>query len=67
VKHRRPGRPPVAFINWETAGPVDPLVELAQLTWLNAKLHDDILAATGSRSADAGAAAIPRDHRRSRR
>jgi hypothetical protein len=24
--------------------PVDPLVELAQLAWLNAKLHDDIVA-----------------------
>jgi hypothetical protein len=35
---------PVAFIDWETAGPVDPLVELAQLGWLNAKLHDDIVA-----------------------
>lgn len=39
----RDGRP-VAFIDWETAGPVDPLVELAQLAWLNAKLHDDIVA-----------------------
>ena len=28
---------PVAFIDWETAGPVDPLVELAQLAWLNAQ------------------------------
>jgi Ser/Thr protein kinase RdoA (MazF antagonist) len=35
---------PVAFIDWETAGPVDPMVELAQLAWLNAKLHDDIVA-----------------------
>jgi hypothetical protein len=35
---------PVAFIDWETAGPVDPLVELAQLCWLNAKLYDDIAA-----------------------
>jgi hypothetical protein len=35
---------PTAFIDWETAGPVDPLVELAQLAWLNAKLHDDIVA-----------------------
>ena len=38
------GYRPVAFIDWETAGPVDPLVELAQLAWLNAKLHDDIIA-----------------------
>jgi hypothetical protein len=35
---------PVAFIDWETAGPVDPMVELAQLAWLNAKLYDDIVA-----------------------
>jgi aminoglycoside phosphotransferase (APT) family kinase protein len=35
---------PVAFIDWEFAGPVDPLVELAQLCWLNAKLHEDIVA-----------------------
>jgi hypothetical protein len=35
---------PVALIDWETAGPVDPLVELAQLCWLNAKLHDDVVA-----------------------
>jgi hypothetical protein len=35
---------PVALIDWETAGPVDPLVELAQLAWLNAKLHDDVVA-----------------------
>jgi hypothetical protein len=39
----RDGRP-VALIDWETAGPVDPLVELAQLCWLNAKLYDDIVA-----------------------
>jgi hypothetical protein len=38
------GGMPVALIDWETAGPVDPLVELAQLCWLNAKLHDDIVA-----------------------
>jgi Ser/Thr protein kinase RdoA (MazF antagonist) len=35
---------PVALIDWETAGPVDPRVELAQLAWLNAKLYDDIVA-----------------------
>ena len=35
---------PVAFIDWETAGPVDSMVELAQLAWLNAKLYDDIVA-----------------------
>ncbi|ODT76825.1 MAG: trifolitoxin immunity protein [Pelagibacterium sp. SCN 64-44] len=35
---------PTAFIDWEQAGPVDPLVELAQLCWLNAHLFDDDLA-----------------------
>jgi hypothetical protein len=35
---------PVALIDWERAGPVDPLVELAECCWLNAKLHDDIVA-----------------------
>jgi hypothetical protein len=34
---------PVALIDWEQAGPVDPLVELAQLCWLNAHLFDDDL------------------------
>jgi hypothetical protein len=33
-----------ALIDWERAGPVDPVVELAQACWLNAKLHDDIVA-----------------------
>lgn len=36
---------PTAFIDWEQAGPVDPLVELAQLCWLNAHLFDDDLEA----------------------
>ncbi len=36
----------VTFIDWETAGPVDPLVELAQACWLNAQLHDDQIAST---------------------
>ncbi|MCW5720511.1 MAG: aminoglycoside phosphotransferase family protein [Devosia sp.] len=35
---------PTAFIDWEQSGPVDPLVELAQLCWLNAHLFDDDLA-----------------------
>lgn len=39
----RQGRP-VAFIDWETAGPVDPRVELAQAVWLNAQLVDDDIA-----------------------
>ena len=34
----------VTLIDWETAGPVDPLVELAQVCWLNAQLHDDDVA-----------------------
>lgn len=32
---------PMALIDWEEAGPVDPLVELAQACWLNALLFDD--------------------------
>ena len=35
---------PVALIDWETAGPVDPMIELAQTCWLNAKLFDDDVA-----------------------
>jgi hypothetical protein len=35
---------PAALVDWEFAGPVDPLVELAQSCWLNAKLHDDVVA-----------------------
>ena len=35
---------PVALIDWEVAGPVDPIVELAQACWLNAQLYDDDLA-----------------------
>lgn len=35
---------PVALIDWETAGPVDPMVELAQACWLNGKLFDDVVA-----------------------
>lgn len=35
---------PVALIDWDFSGPVDPLVELAQAAWLNAKLHDDEVA-----------------------
>jgi hypothetical protein len=35
---------PVALIDWEVAGPVDPLIELCQACWLNAKLHDDLVA-----------------------
>lgn len=36
---------PVAFIDWDNAGPVDAVWELAQVGWLNAQLHDDDVAA----------------------
>ncbi len=36
---------PVALIDWDFAGPVDPLVDLARACWLNAKLHSDDVAA----------------------
>jgi Phosphotransferase enzyme family len=36
----RAGRP-VALIDWEVAGPVDLLTELAQVAWNNAQLYDD--------------------------
>lgn len=35
---------PFAAIDWETAGPVDALVELAQVCWLNVQLVDDDVA-----------------------
>ncbi len=35
---------PVAFIDWEFAGPVDAVWELAEAVWLNAQLHDDDIA-----------------------
>jgi hypothetical protein len=35
---------PIAIIDWDFAGPVDPTMELAHACWLNAKLHDDIVA-----------------------
>lgn len=35
---------PVAFIDWEFAGPVDRLDEVAQAAWLNAQLHGDDVA-----------------------
>lgn len=37
--------PPLALIDWEYAGPVDRLWELAQAVWLNAHLVDDDVAA----------------------
>ncbi|WP_432541949.1 phosphotransferase [Kineococcus sp. SYSU DK002] len=35
---------PVALVDWEFAGPVDPMVELAQAAWLNAQLTGDRVA-----------------------
>lgn len=35
---------PIGVIDWDFAGPVDPLVELAQSCWLNAQLHADDVA-----------------------
>lgn len=35
---------PTGFIDWETAGPIDPVWELAQVAWLNAHPHDDDVA-----------------------
>lgn len=35
---------PIAFIDWEVAGPVRADVELAQACWLNAQLYDDDIA-----------------------
>lgn len=39
------GGMPVAFIDWDQAGPVDRLWELAEAAWLNVQLHDDDVAA----------------------
>ena len=35
---------PVGFIDWEYAGPVDAVWELAQVAWHNAQLYDDDIA-----------------------
>jgi hypothetical protein len=35
---------PVAFVDWEFAGPVDVEWDIAQTAWLNAQLHDDDVA-----------------------
>ncbi len=37
-------RLPQALIDWEVAGPVDPIYDLAQACWLNAQLYDDEVA-----------------------
>lgn len=36
---------PEALVDWEFAGPIDPITELAYMVWLNAQLHDDDIAA----------------------
>ncbi len=35
---------PSGFVDWDTAGPMDPVYELAQAAWLNVQLHDDDIA-----------------------
>jgi hypothetical protein len=35
---------PVAFVDWEFAGPVDAMWDLAHTAWLNAQLYDDDVA-----------------------
>lgn len=35
---------PTGFIDWDTAGPIDPLYDLAYAAWLNVQLHDDDIA-----------------------
>jgi aminoglycoside phosphotransferase (APT) family kinase protein len=35
---------PEALVDWEFAGPIDRLTELAYAVWLNAQLHDDDVA-----------------------
>ncbi|CAG7648612.1 hypothetical protein PAESOLCIP111_05642 [Paenibacillus solanacearum] len=39
------GGMPIALIDWEFAGPVDPMAELARVCWLFPQLHDDDVAA----------------------
>jgi Phosphotransferase enzyme family len=35
---------PIALIDWEYAGPIDPMIELARVCWLFPQLHDDDVA-----------------------
>ena len=35
---------PIALIDWEYAGPIDPIIELSRVCWLFAQLHDDDVA-----------------------
>ena len=48
---------PVAFIDWDNAGPVDAMWELAQVAWLNVQLHDDDVAERNHLPSPAGRAA----------
>jgi aminoglycoside phosphotransferase (APT) family kinase protein len=51
---------PIAFIDWVTAGPADPLEEIAATALLNAQPHDDDVAERqGPPSARARAAQLP--------
>ena len=34
---------PIGLVDWEFAGPIDPLIELARVCWLFPQLHDDDL------------------------
>lgn len=38
------GGAPEAFVDWEFAGPVDRITEVAHTAWLNSQLHDDDVA-----------------------
>ena len=39
-----PGGAPSGLIDWDSAGPIDRLTEVAYAVWLNAQLHDDDIA-----------------------
>ena len=52
---------PLCLVDWEYAGPVDPLTELARVCWLFPQLHDDDVAAVhGLPSADVRARQVRR-------
>ncbi|MBB6099540.1 hypothetical protein HNR42_002990 [Deinobacterium chartae] len=52
---------PVALIDWEFAGPIDPLTELARVCWLFAQLHGpDVTALHGLPPAEVRAAQVRR-------
>lgn len=48
---------PVAFVDWEFAGPVDAVWDLAHTAWLNAQLHDDDVAEQSGLASPEGRAA----------